>query len=157
MFRTYNGVALESDGILKNWLNALTETMDYSRHGIRMDNDIFDGININYELTKAKGFNTMVVEMAGDIAIPSLSNNVKAKSSVSVEYANNPEWNFRITNAPIDGQGTTSMRYAKWNLRWKLAKGADASIWHYADSSVSTTKGWFDGASNHPKVSKDYS
>ena len=61
---------------------------------------------------------------------------------------------FRITNAPIDGQGTTSMRYAKWNLRWKLAKGTDASIWHYADSSVSTTKGWFDGASNHPKVSK---
>ena len=49
MFRTYNGVALESDGILKNWLNALTETMDYSRHGIRMDNDIFDGININYD------------------------------------------------------------------------------------------------------------
>lgn len=117
MFRTYNGVSLESDGVLKNWLNALTETVDYSRHGIRLDNDIFDGININYDLVKAKGFNTMVIEMAGDVAIPSLSNNIVAKSSVSVEYANNPEWNFRITNAPIDGQGTTSMRYAKWNLR----------------------------------------
>ena len=154
MLRYYNDKAFEADSVLRNWLNALTETVDHSRQGIRSDNDIFDGINISYELTKQQGFNTMVVEMQNDVAIPSLTNAISAKSSVAVEYNDHPEWNFKITNAPVDGQGTTSKRYYRWNLRWKLAKGSNASIWTYADGSTSTTKGWFDGVDNHIKVGR---
>ena len=148
MLRYYNNTSLEASSVLKNWLNALTETLEYSRKGIRDDNDILDGVNINYDLTKQAGFNTMVIEMEGDVPIPSLNRTVGSNSHLTVEFNDNPEWNFRITNAPIDGQGTTSMRYFRWNLRWKLAKAKGsnpASIWYYADGSTSTTKGFFDG------------
>ena len=151
MMRYYNNRALDSQSVLKNWLNAMTETEELSRQGINTDNDIIDGTNINYELAKQRGFNTMVVEMANDVPIPSLTNNIVAQSTVTVEYNDHPEWNFKITNAPIDGQGTTSKRYYRWNLRWKLGSG---SIWHFADGSTLAKSGWFDGEGNHPKVGK---
>ena len=154
MLRYYNDRAFEADSVLKNWLNALTETIDYSRQGLRIDNDIIDGVNINYDLVKQRGFNTMVIEMQNDLAIPSLTNAISAQSTLAIEYNDHPEWNFKIANAPIDGQGTTSMRYYRWNLRWKLAKGDNASIWTYADDSTSTTKGWFDGNGNHLKTGR---
>lgn len=159
MLRYYNNTAFEADSVVKNWLNALTETVEYSRQGIRDDNDIFDGVNISYELAKKAGFNTMVVETVNDVPIPSLNRTVGSNSTLMVEYNDHPEWNFKITDAPIDGQGTTSMRYFRWNLRWKLAKvdadkGTPASVWHYADGTTSNTKGWFDGANNHLKVGR---
>lgn len=159
MLRYYNNVAFEADAVLKNWLNALTETAYYSREGLRADNDIYDGASISYALVKNAGFNTMVIEVEGDAPIPSLTNTSARKSNLTVEYNDHPEWNFRITDAPIDGQGTTSMRYYRWNLRWKLAKadpvkGTPASVWQYADNSTSTTKGWFDGINNHVKVGR---
>lgn len=152
MVRYYNNVVFEADSVLKNWLNTLTQTVEQSRTGLRQDNDIYDGVNMSYELVKQKGFNTMVVETEANMPIPSLDNtSVQPNTTLTVEYAQHPEHNFKITGAPCDGQGTTSKKYYRWNLRWKLGSG---STWTYADNSTSSKSGWFDGVGVNPKVSK---
>ena len=147
--RVYNKV-LESEDVKQNFLNSIIDGMDYTRSGVRHDNNIMDGGVISYDLCKAAGFNTMVVQMAGDLDIPSLTHSTGGLSTVWLEYADHPTWNVQITNAPISGQGTTSMRYYRWNLRNKLKKSS--AVWHYADGTTDNVSGYIAGKALHPKV-----
>ncbi len=147
--RVYNKV-LEADAVLQNFLNSIIDGMDYTRSGVRHDNNIMDGGAISYDLCKAAGFNTMVVQMANDADIPSLTHSTGGLSTVWLEYADHPTWNVQITNAPISGQGTTSMRYYRWNLRNKLKKSS--AVWHYADGTTDNVSGYIAGKGLHPKV-----
>ena len=147
--RVYNQV-LESESVKQNFLNSIIDGMDYTRSGVRHDNNIMDGGAISYDLCKAAGFNTMVIQMQNDDDIPSLTNSTGGNSTVWLEYADHPTWNVQITNAPISGQGTTSMRYYRWNLRNKLKKSS--AVWHYADGSTDNVSGYIAGKGLHPKV-----
>ena len=147
--RVYNKV-LEADAVLQNFLNSIIDGMDYTRSGVRHDNNIMDGGEISYDLCKAAGFNTFVVQMANDNDIPSLTHPTGGTSTVWFEYADHPSWNVEITNAPISGQGTTSMRYYRWNLRNKLKKSS--AVWHYADGTTDNVSGYIAGKNLHPKV-----
>lgn len=147
--RIYNQV-LESESVKQNFLNSIIDGMDYTRSGVRHDNNIVDGGFISYDLCKAAGFNTMVIQMANDDDIPSLTNSTGGTSTVWLEYADHPTWNVQITNAPISGQGTTSMRYYRWNLRNKLKKSG--AVWHYADGTTDNVSGYIAGKGLHPKV-----
>lgn len=149
MLRLYNNRVLEESDILSNFMNSFIDTATKGRADIRRANAITDGGEINYDLCKSLGYNIMVVQTKNDIPIPSIEQTSSVSSTLSMEYAEHPEWNFTIENAPCDGQGTTSKKYYRWNLRWKLK---DSSIWTYADGSTSTKSGYFDG--NHPKVNK---
>ena len=151
MMRLYDNKVLEENDILGNFLNVLIDNDEYNRNGIRKDNYIIDSGEISYDMCKKAGYNIMTIQTAGDAPIPSIEYTSNISSTLTIEYNNNPEWNFTITNAPLGGQGTTSMKYYRWNLRWKLK---DKAIWTYADKSTSTKSGWFDGKDNHPKVSK---
>lgn len=159
MFRIYEedrekgltGV-LEEAGVLTNLLNQLSRgSGDMDRSSLREDNNILDSGNISYDMAKSAGYNTMVVEMNNNADLPDVTHQNGGKSTLWLEYADHPTWNVKIENAPIDGQGTTSKKYYRWNLRWKLK---DAAIWTYADGTTTTKKGWFDGQGNHPKVAK---
>jgi hypothetical protein len=44
-----------------------------------------------------------------------------------VFFAEHPDWNFVTKKAPVGGQGTSSMYYRKWNLRWKLSKNSETT------------------------------
>lgn len=151
MMRYYTGRIFESADVLTNFLNTLVDDAEYTRSGQRHDNNIVDGNAISYELCRQAGYNTMVIETDGDIDIPSINNNVKANSTVTFQYNDHPEWNVRIEKAPIDGQGTTSMKYYRWNLRWKLK---DTSVFTYADGTTDTKAGYLAGRGLHPKVQK---
>lgn len=158
MIRAYN-TALEHIAIKNNYLNAMIDGAEVSRTEAAQKNAIVDGNSISYDLVKAAGFNTMVVEMLGTAVLPDFNHQSGGLSNVRFEYADHPSWNTSITYAPIDGQGTTSKQYYRWNLRWKLtkydaAKGTEDSIWHYADGSTSIQNGFFDGQNRHPEVSK---
>ena len=143
---------LEDSGVLTNILNQLGRgSSEMDRATMREHNNILDSGNISYEMAKAAGYNTMVVEMQNNASLPDYAHQNGGKSTLWLEYADHPTWNVRIENAPIDGQGTTSKKYYRWNLRWKLK---DAAIWTYADGTTTTKKGWFDGQGNHPKVAK---
>lgn len=142
---------LEDSGVLTNLLNQLSgNSSDMSRSGVRDDNNIIDDGKIDYEMAKAAGYNCMIIEMQNNADLPDKYHQNGGMSTLRLEYAEHPEWNVTIENAPIDGQGTTSMLYYRWNLRWKLK---DAALWTYADGTTGTKKGYLDGG-QHPKVSK---
>ena len=149
MMRSYNK-ALESGDVLANFINTITDGSEYTRVGVRDDNAIFLGEKVSYELVKQCGFNTMVVET--DDNLPSIEDSGSGKKcTLHLEYANNPEWNVAISNMSLGGQGTTSMKYYRWNLRMK---GADDSVWKYANGLEETGKsGYIDGRNTHPAVS----
>lgn len=150
MLRVYEK-PLEDTDVLTNLLNQLSSNSpDMSRSGVRDDNNIIDNGQIDYELAKAAGYNCMIVEMADGANLPDLDHQNGGNSTLTLEYADHPAWNVKIENAPISGQGTTSMRYYRWNLRWKLK---DAAKFTYADGSSEMKKGYLDGG-QHPKVKK---
>lgn len=157
MMRAYSK-ALEKTEVKNNFLNAMVDGLEFTRTEVVAKNNIVDGTEISYNLVKAAGFNTMVVEMTSGV-LPDFDHQSGGMSNVRFEYAKHADWNISLADAPIDGQGTTSKKYFRWNLRWKCAKadsvaGTPATIWTYADGSTSTRTGFFDGQNNHPKVQK---
>ena len=123
MMRIYD-FALEANQMFANYLNALIETAESSRNGLREDNNITDGTSISYDLCKKAGFNCFVMETPNDQPIPSLANPVEYSSGCNYhfEYNDHPEWDVSIYDAPGDRQGTTSNLYAWSNLRMKNKK-----------------------------------
>lgn len=121
MMRIYD-VALEANQVFANYLNALIETTEISRKGLREDNNITDGTQISYDLAKKAGFNCFVIEMPDDKPIPSLTYPTEYSRGVNyhLEYNDTPEWNVSIYDAPIGRQGTTSSLYEMANLTGKI-------------------------------------
>lgn len=122
---------LSTNGVQKNYINWLVDTAQKTQ--ATEENDIYDkdGMYIDFEKTKAK-YNVFVF----DKEVPSYNNTAKGKGALECYFAEHPDWNFTVENAPIEGQGTSSMFYYRWNLRWKFA---DDSIMTYADGSETTT------------------
>ena len=112
--RAYN-TALTASGIVQNRTNWLLD--NESKNIVRTRNNILstDGQSIDFEKCKSL-FNVFTF----DKEFPSYNNKNKMTGTLEVFFKDRPDNNFVITNAPCDGQGTTSMKYYRWNLRWKL-------------------------------------
>ena len=153
MLRAYD-FPLEGQAVKANFLNAVIDGVEFNRALIREKDNILDGATVAYDLCKAMGYNCMVIE--SDDEIPSFNNQVTINCTMRFEYWGfNPEWNVTIENVPLDGQGTTSKKYYRWNLRGKLG---DDAVWTYTDGTVTTgKKGYMDGGSNgqaHLKIDR---
>lgn len=130
-FRVYDA-ALTSSGVLRNLTNLIPDKAE--KEAVTAKNDVMDSNGTEVDYSKVRGvYNTFVI---GE-PIPSLSNPNKLNSPLKVDFADHPEWNFEIDTAPAEGQGTSSMRYWRWNLRWKMPK---TSIVTYADGTSTTGK-----------------
>ena len=157
MYRTYTR-ALESNEVKDNFLNAMIETSERNRAEIREANDIMDGQTLTYSMAKARGYNCLVYET--DQHLPDLENNTKGISGINlrIEYAEHPEWNVKIENIPCDGQGTTSKKYYRWNLRNKIKSATFYYGWDEDSQTYSKKEegkdGYIDGYERSPKVSK---
>lgn len=159
MMRIYD-FALEANQMFANYLNALIETAESSRKGLREDNNITDGTSISYDLCKKAGFNCLVFEMPDDKPIPSLANPVEYTSGCNYhfEYNDTPEWNVSIYDAPCDRQGTTSSLYAWSNLRMKNKKAIRWVYHNLKDAQGNVLEeigkdGYIAGYGLNPKVS----
>ena len=159
MMRIYD-FALEANQMFANYLNALIETAESSRKGLREDNNITDGTSISYDLCKKAGFNCLVMEMPDDKPIPSLANPVEYTSGCNYhfEYNDTPEWNVSIYDAPCDRQGTTSILYAMSNLRMKNKKAIRWVYHNLKDAQGNVLEeigkdGYIAGYGLNPKVS----
>lgn len=159
MMRIYD-FALEANQMFANYLNALIETAESSRKGLREDNNITDGTSISYDLCKKAGFNCLVMEMPDDKPIPSLANPVEYTSGCNYhfEYNDTPEWNVSIYDAPCDRQGTTSSLYAWSNLRMKNKKAIRWVYHNLKDAQGNVLEeigkdGYIAGYGLNPKVS----
>lgn len=159
MMRIYD-FALEANQMFANFLNALIETAESSRKGLREDNNITDGTSVSYDLCKKAGFNCLVLEMPDDKPIPSLANPVEYTSGCNYhfEYNDHPEWNVSIYDAPCDRQGTTSSLYAWSNLRMKNKKAIRWVYHNLKDAQGNVLEeigkdGYIAGYGLNPKVS----
>ena len=133
------GTALDSQAVFNNFLNCIIDGVEFTRSTEAARNNLLSGSEINYELVKQAGYNTMVVIMDDDAhAIPSFTNQASFDGcSLRFEYAGTPSKNVTVENVSLDGQGTTSKKYYRWNLR---AKTGDSTTWTYGDGTSDTGK-----------------
>ena len=129
--------ALSEEGVRRNVQSRLTTTAEKEAFGAA--NDIFEANGTDVSLAKmiAKGGWVFVWKTE----VPSYTNPNKMTADLEIYYQG--ELYATILDVPCQGQGTTSMLYFFWNLRWKL-KGCTVV---YADGS--TTVGyirfpWYD-------------
>ena len=153
------GVALESQQVFNNFLNcAIEQSMGLVRRQLYdKNNGLFFNGSIGYEQAKAAGFNIMVVEIPPqngvDVPIPSIENSTSySNCTMRFEYADNPNHNVTVEGLDLDGQGTTSKKYFRWNLRGKTS---DSTQWTYGDGTTATgKKGKFINDGVHPLVDR---
>jgi len=115
------GSALDSFSVFNNFLNCVIDGLEFNRIEEFSKNDIVENDEVDYTKCKNAGFNIMVVTMDNpEHDIPSIDNQASYDGcSLRFEYAGAPEKNVTVGNVSIDGQGTTSKRYFRWNLRAK--------------------------------------
>ena len=140
MMRIYNR-ALEGTEVLTNFENAIFNGVEFDRNTVRQNNDILTD-SIQYALVREK-YNCFVVEPDNETQdVPGFFNQATVMSTVRFEYAEHHEWDVMITHVPVDGQGTTSKKYFRWNLRGKFASNCE---WFYTDGD-GTRRGNYDTA-----------
>lgn len=128
------GSALESGAVFNNFLNCIVDGVEFNRATLNRENDVLLGTAVDYDLVKAAGFNTMVVITPNDVPIPDFYNQDAIDGcTVRFEYAGQTAKNATISNVSLDGQGTTSKKYYRWNLRWKTG---DNTTWVYGDGTT---------------------
>ncbi|MBQ9570194.1 MAG: hypothetical protein IJR30_02315, partial [Prevotella sp.] len=163
MLRAYD-FPLEGQMVKANFLNAIIDGVEFDRALVREKDNILDGATVAYDLVKALGYNCMVIEPDNDgDSIPSFNNQTTIQCSVRFEYWGvNPLWNVLIKHVPLDGQGTTSKKYYRWNLRGKFSSACE---WYYSDGNgeyqtvakFTGKKGYMDGGENgqaHLKIDR---
>lgn len=141
------GTALDSRSVFNNFLNSIVDGVEFDRRQQYIANDILDGGVVDYEACKAAGFNTMVIIMDDDShQIPSFDNQASYDGcTLRFEYADESANSVEVRNVSIDGQGTTSKKYFRWNLR---AKTSSSTVWNYGNGTSETGKeGYFAGPS----------
>lgn len=110
--------------VVRNYINSLPTTDEKKSVSAVIDSVINDSYNVDYDLVSGK-FNTFTVEMLNDAELPhyGLSKEYSAKCNfilnILKEDSDKPTISGTYNNTDIGGQGTTSMNYWLWNLRWK--------------------------------------
>ena len=143
--RVYNsGFGLQDTQ--KNYISSLNTSKDKADAYAKMYNILDDSFNVDYD--KVYGiYNTMVVELLGGAELPhyGLSEEYKAQSNLELnilnEDADKPAISGIYLNTPVGGQGTTSMNYFRWNLRWKKTPIRITAKKNYASSMHSHKMG----------------
>lgn len=143
--RVYNsGFGLQDTQ--KNYISSLNTSKDKADAYAKMYNILDDSFNVDYD--KVYGiYNTMVVELLGGAELPhyGLSKEYTAQSNLELnilnEDADKPAISGVYLNTPVGGQGTTSMNYFRWNLRWKKTPIRITAKKNYASSMHSHKMG----------------
>lgn len=110
--------------VVRNYINSLPTTDEKKSVSAVIDAVINDSYNVDYDLVAGK-FNTFTVEMLNEAELPhyGLSKEYSAKCNfilnILKEDSDKPTISGTYNNTDIGGQGTTSMNYWLWNLRWK--------------------------------------
>lgn len=113
----------------KNYVSSLSSLVE-KKYMNDFINSVRDDIgNIDYDAVYGR-YNTMEVEMLNDSELPhkGLSKEYSAWCNVEFNFIQLPDyyktkvWNFILQKCKIEGQGTTSMNYWLWNLRFRIDK-----------------------------------
>lgn len=176
--RSYNQ-ALGSENSETNFVSSLPDRQQRIAED-RLLNSILDNLHeVDYSKVKNNHYNFFVLEMKDGQTVPSMANgwskNSAGKCDFEMHYGQHPEWDFKLYDIETTGQGTTSMDYYRWNLRWRIDKSSGKKVMvSYFDTPTTDGSGnityneqeatlensvFFDGGSNgsaqqHPKVKR---
>lgn len=163
----------------QNYINSL-RTLEERETAAAAFNSVRGQQGIDYDLVmnSPNNYNFFVIEMKDGMEVPSRanqwSNDTSGYSDIEMHYGAHPEWDWKIFGVKTEGQGTTSMNYYRWNIRWRIDKTNDSKklpvayydepttgldgkkIYHIQPASDSKTV-FFDGGANgstqnHPAV-----
>lgn len=129
--RMYNSGFGWQDAI-QNYINCLPDKDSKVSALNKVIEVVDDSYNIDYDACVKAGYNTMVIEMKQG-SLPDVLHPSSGTCDVTFNFPDVIESeldedfkNFfsgnTLTDQVIDGQGTTSMTYYRWNFRWKLSK-----------------------------------
>lgn len=164
-------VALSDTAVQTNYINSLTSVSERDAMNYRQSSVLDPGAtNIDFETVKNNDYNFFVIQMTQGSGVPSAANHwskdTKGVSILEMHYGKHPEWDWKIEDVETMGQGTTSMNYYRWNIRWRIDKSNDdkkvpvsyctrsrlgsSYVYTWGEPSLSKTVR-FDG-DNHPGV-----
>ena len=165
-------VALTDVQIQNNYISSLTTVEERTSTEDEFASVMDDGMsNVTLEAVKNAGYNFFVVHMNDGGGVPSKangwSNDTTKLSSLEMHFGQHPEWDWQIFDTTTSGQGTTSMNYYRWNIRWRIDKNSNklapvrylssrtriAGSYQYTWGATTNAKTVnFDGQGNHPAV-----
>lgn len=121
-FRVYNR-SLSADDAHANYVASLRTTAE-KKDAQDLYNSVLDSSNSISIEEVAKTANYFVIEMTDRDTIPNYmwAKSDTAHSNFEMHFHDHPEDNWKIYNVETSGQGTTSMGYWRWNLRWRIDK-----------------------------------
>lgn len=129
--RVYN-VGFGWQDAVQNYINCLPDRDSKVAASKKIHEVVDDSYNMDYDACVKAGYNTMVIEMKQG-SLPDVLHPSSGTCDVTFNFPDVIESeldedfkNFfsgnTLTDQVIDGQGTTSMTYYRWNFRWKLSK-----------------------------------
>lgn len=126
--RVYRSV-LSDNQVQANYINSLKDISARTDLAelLKSVMDAETETDISYEQVKNHDYNFFVIEMLNDATLPAKSNGWSkdtpaVRSNLEMHFGKNPSWDWKINNVETSGQGTTSMNYYRWNLRWRIDK-----------------------------------
>lgn len=172
--RVYRSV-LSDAAVQANYINSLKDVSARTDLSILLKSCMDASQSfIDFENVKNNDYNYFVIEMLNGASLPSRKNGwdktQKGLSNLEMHFGKHPDWDWRIENVETAGQGTTSMNYYLWNLRWRIDKsnGDDKKVnaqylesrtvhqgsyqYYWGDTQYTKTIK-FDG-SQHPKLKR---
>ena len=134
-----------------------------------------NGSNVEYQAVRDSGKNFFIIETLNGATLPSRANgwtkddDLAIRSNLEMHYGDNPSWDWRVENVETTGQGTTSMGYYRWNLRWRIDKSTNKKatvkyltarrrvgnsyVYDWGTGNLAGSVD-FDGTGNHPSVKR---
>ena len=124
-------VALSDAAVQVNYINSLTSVQERDGMNTRLRSVLDSGqTNIDYEAVKNSDFNFFVLTMEQGNGVPSAANGWGKKttglSTLEMHFGKHPDWDWKMEHLETMGQGTTSMNYYRWNIRWRIDKSNDS-------------------------------
>lgn len=124
--RVYRSV-LSDAAVQANYINSLKDVSARTDLSILLKSCMDASQSfIDFENVKNNDYNYFVIEMLNGASLPSRRNGwdktQKGLSNLEMHFGKHPDWDWRIENVETAGQGTTSMNYYLWNLRWRIDK-----------------------------------
>lgn len=130
--RVYSSKVLGAKAVEQNYINSLRYLEDRATVA-SFFNSAVDGATreITYDLisNSSQNYNFFVLEMLDGTTVPSLANgwskDGKAYANLEMHFGEHPLWDWKMYGIRTEGQGTSSMLYYRWNLRWRIDKTND--------------------------------
>lgn len=127
--RVYNKAVGATD-VMRNCINVQGTTEEKRALSESIHAVVDDNYRVDIDAVRRSGGNYMVIEMLDGTELPKYGKGKSYKARANIRTRIRPGWVLVISNVELTGQGTTSMNYWVWNLRWRLDKCTGWEAWY---------------------------